>query len=281
MNDKKNTGPIRDQELLGLLKPIRNTGTMEPNNQERAFRNTAADIRQFNEITKESTVQGLLSSTDQFLLRGFGALQITEIFLLRDSKGKVQLLAKCKCRCGNIITTPLRDVIKGAVTNCGCITPIPKSSLKNTTVYQSQNANNWSTTVDGIQWLGKRYTWFVTFLDNPQKQLNRYVDTAAEALTLRRNAEVEYYGASPIDQYYEVMLQELEEIERVYIKKHPPTVQGIFYRKETGRWTTRLWNGGKLIINQSYKTREEAVQARYEAEVKAYGKAMMPKRFYV
>lgn len=281
MNDKKNTGPIQDQELLGLLKPIRNTGGREPCNEETAFRDAAADIRQFNEIVKESTVHGLLSSTDQFLLRGFGALQITEIFLRRDPKGEVQLLAKCKCRCGNMITTPLRDVIKGSVTNCGCITPIPKPSLKNTTVYQSQSANNWSTTVDGIQWLGKRYTWFVTFLDNPQKQLHRYVDTAEEALALRRNAEIEYYGSSPIDQYFEVMLQELEGIERVYIKKHPPKIQGVFYRKETGRWVARLWNSGKLIINQSYDSREEAVQARYEAEVKAYGKALMPKRFYV
>ena len=77
------------------------------------------------------------------------------------------------------------------------------------------------------------------------------------------------------------MLQELEGIERVYIKKHPPKIQGVFYRKETGRWVARLWNSGKLIINQSYDSREEAVQARYEAEVKAYGKALMPKRFYV
>lgn len=281
MNNTRKTGPIQDEELLGLLKPIRNAGTPEPNQQERPSRDIAVDIRKFNEITKEKTVQGLLSSTDQFLQRGFGTLQITEIYLQRDPKGEVRLLAKCKCRCGNYLTTPLREVIKGTVTNCGCMVPIPKPALKNTTVYQSQSPNNWSTTVDGIQWLGKRYTWFVTFLDNPKKQLHRYVDTAAEALALRRNAEVEYYGASQIDQYYEAMLRELEGIEQVYIKKHPPKVQGVFYRKETDRWVTRLWNNGKLIINQSYETRKEAMQARYEAEVKAYGRSVLPKRFYV
>ena len=86
MNKTINTGPIQDEELLGLLKPIRKTGTVEPNPQERSSRDTSEDIRTFNEIIKENTVQGLLISTDQFLQRGFGALQIIEIYLRPASR---------------------------------------------------------------------------------------------------------------------------------------------------------------------------------------------------
>lgn len=64
----------------------------------------------------------------------------------------------------------------------------------------------------------------------------RYVETAEEALAIRRAAEVDYYGSSPIDQYYDLMLKELKQIERIYLQKHPPKVQGISYQKTTGKW---------------------------------------------
>lgn len=281
MKNPKRTGPILDEEIQGLFKPILISRSLKADSEVYKFaRDTKADIQAFNQAIREKTVYGLLSSTDQFLHRGFGTLHLSEIFLSRSANGNIQLMTKCKCRCGNYLTVPLREVINGNVMSCGCITPIPKSVLKSTTVYQSQSVNNWSTTVDGIQWLGKRYTWFVSFLDNPKNPLMRYVETAEEALAIRRAAEVDYYGSSPIDQYYDLMLKELKQIERIYLQKHPPKVQGISYQKTTGKWVARLSNENKIVFNQSFPTREEAVQARYDAEIKTYGQPLMPKKYY-
>lgn len=282
MKKSKEKGPILDEEIQGLFKPISKSRSSPMDLETYRFaRDTKADIQAFNKAIREKTVYNLLSSTDQFLYRRFGALYLSEIFLSRSANGNIQLMAKCKCRCGNYLTVPLREVINGNVMSCGCITPIPKSVLKNTTVYQSQNANRWATTVDGIQWLGTRYIWFVSFLDDPRRPLMRYVETVEEALAIRRAAEVDYYGSSPIDQYYDIMLKELKQIENIYLQKHPPKVQGISYQKATGKWIARLSKDNKMLFNQSFPTREEAVQARYNAEVKTYGQSLMPKKYYV
>ena len=139
MQNPKRTGPILDEEIQGLFKPIPISRSLKTDSETYKFaRDTKADIQAFNKAIREKTVYGLLSSTDQFLHRGFGMLHLSEIFLSRSANGNIQLMAKCKCRCGNYLTVPLREVINGNVMSCGCITPIPKSVLKSTTVYQSQ-----------------------------------------------------------------------------------------------------------------------------------------------
>lgn len=272
--------PILNSEISGCIRPIEITEPFSlPNGT--CYRDIEEDIRKFNALSLQTTVAGLLHESALFLFRQFGWLTIQEIYLSRNPGKTPELIAKSRCRCGNIVTAPLRMLIDGSLNDCGCTTPLPKQEANKIIVYQSERPIRWTTTVDGIQWFGSRYIWFVTLTVGQRCFVRKYADTAKEALEIRRDAERQYFGRSIIDQYYEIMLAELEELEQIYVRRHPPEVPGISWDKTEKRWIARLWYRGKWILNKSFKTRKEAAKARYEAEVRYLGESTMPERYYV
>lgn len=272
---------IPDQEVAGVLKPIR-TSAPFTNVKDRNFRNINDDIQTFNEIAKNGkTVSDILAMSSVFLHRPFGYLKIQEIFIRRRPGEKPELIAKCGCSCGNDIFTPLRALADGNLINCGCRTPLPKQYARNIAVFQSESPTRWTTTVDGIQWFGNRYMWFVTLFVRGICVLREYTPDSREALRIRKEAELKYYGQSEVSRYESMMLYELEQFRLTYLAKRPPKVEGIYYNTGEKVWNARLWHDRNLVFDKTFKTREEAVKARLRAERKFYGAPIMAEQYYV
>lgn len=272
--------PIKDAEIAGCIKPLSTAGPfLTP--EGTCYRDIEADIQKYNSLSLLTTVMDLLHESELFLHRQFGRLTIREIYLRRETGQPPQLMAKSRCSCGNTVISPLHLLIDGSLVDCGCSTPLPDGAENQIIVYQSEAPTRWTTTVDGIQWFGNRYVWFVSLTIGQECLLQKYADSAKEALDLRRDAERKYFGKSIIDQYYDLMLAELEDLERHYVRQHPPKVQGVSWNKADKRWIARLEYEHKWILNKSFKDRKSAVKARLEAEKKYFGKSLMPERYYV
>ena len=278
--ENKTLCPIQDTELTGCIRPISLAGPFFiPKGA--CYRDIELDIKAYNALSLQTTVSGLLRESDFFLNRQFGQLTVREIYLRRKANQTPALIAKSRCQCGNTVTAPLHLLIDGSLIDCGCMTPPPTECGEQIAVYQSESPTRWTTTVDGIQWLGSRYLWFVSLTIGQNCLLRKYAETAKEALEIRREAELKYFGRSIIDQYYDIMLAELEELERAYVKRHPPKIQGVFWDRLDKRWVAHMLYNYKWVLRKSFKDRASAVKARYEAEKRYYGESLMPKRYYV
>lgn len=270
---------IPDREVAGSLKAIRTQGPFAPP-KDRNYRDIENDIAVFNEMARSGeTVGGILSQSCFFLHRKFGYLETSEIFMRKRKGEKPELIAKAGCSCRNAVTAPLGALVDGSLTDCGCRTPLPQTYSDGITVFQSEAPTRWTTTVDGIQWFGNRYLWFVTLFVRSACVLREFEADTRTALRLRRDAERRYYGRSVIDRYEDAMLFELEQYRLAYIAKHPPRVEGIYLIGN--RWNTRLRHRNKLVFNKSFGMREEAVKARLGAERKYYGTPIMAEKYYV
>lgn len=272
---------ISDNEVVGSLKPIskRAAGSTP---ESRSYRDTKHDISVFNDMVKTcKTVQAVLAKSSYFLNQKFGHLTSREIYMRKIRDGKPELISKCQCSCGNDVTTPLSALVDGSLTNCGCRTPLPKKYANNTTVIQSDEPTRWTTTVDGIQWFGNRYMWFVTLFVNGICVLREYTSNTKEALRIRKEAEIKYYGYSPIERYENAMYFELEQFKRAYMAKCPPKVEGIYYNKIEKLWNAKLRKNGKFVYDKYFDTREQAVKARLAAERRYYGAPLMALEYYV
>ena len=49
-------------------------------------------------------------------------------------------------------------------------------------------------------------------------------------------------------------------------------VRGVYFRNDTNKWTVSIHLSGKKIALGCYQTKEDAIKARKEAEIKYYGK---------
>jgi len=277
----KQKAVISDSDLAGSLKVIRTTGPFD-NPKDRNYRDIGRDIKSFNTMARTSkTVASVLSHSREFLQRRFGHLTVQEIFIRQKKNEKPELIVKCSCSCGNDVQTPLRSVIDGSLIDCGCRTPLPKKYSSSITVAQSEEPTRWTTTVDGIQWFGNRYMWFVTLFVNGLCVFREYTADSKEALRLRKEAELKYYGYSDVARYENIMLFELEQFRKSYIAKRPPKVEGIYYNKTEKLWNARLRHDRRLVYNENFETREEAVKARLKAERRTYGSPLMAEQYYV
>ena len=272
---------IPDSELTGTLKQIRSVGPHTAP-EDRNYRDIEHDIKLFNNMVKTcNTVGSVLYQSSIFIQRRFGNLLALEVFVRKHLEKNLELIVKCCCKCGNDITAPLRSVIDGSLIDCGCRTPLPKKYKKHITIFPSEEPTRWTTTVDGIQWFGERYMWFVTLFVRGECVLRQYTASSKEALRIRKEAELKYYGYSDIDKYESVMLYELEQFRRAYIAKRPPKVEGIYYNATEKLWNARLRHDRKLVYNKSFETREEAVKARLGAERRFYEGGMMMRKSYL
>ena len=277
----KDKSTISDRELAGTLKQIRVFGPYS-DPKDRNFRDIERDIEMFNIMAKTGkSVGSILSQSSVFLQRRFGNLLVQEVYIQKFQDKKPELIVKCRCKCRNGLTTPLRSVVDGNLIDCGCNTPIPKKYKNSITVFPSEEPTRWTTTVDGIQWYGNRYMWFITLFVRGECVFRKYTADSKEALRIRKEAELKYYGYSDIDKYESAMLFELEQFRRSYIAKRPPKVEGIYYNTTEKLWNTQLRHDRKLVYNKYFKTREEAVKARLIAERRFYGTPIMAEQYYV
>jgi hypothetical protein len=272
---------ILDEEIAASFKRIYGSAN-GITTENRSYRNIKKDVRQYNRIIKTcKTVSDLLVGTNCYSHQRFGFLAVNEVFLQKTKETRPELIAKCQCSCGNIVTAPLPALVDGSLIDCGCRAPLPPKYSARITVYQSETPIRWTTTVDGIQWLGNRYMWFVTLYDGSKCVLRKYTSKAEEALQLRKEAELKYFGRSDIRKYEEILLYELEQFRLAYIAKNPPKVEGIYYNKTEKLWNAKLRLHGEFVFDRSYKTREEAVGARLRAERQYFGEPLMAEEYYV
>ncbi|NDO37781.1 hypothetical protein [Anaerotruncus colihominis] len=271
---------LREEEVVGRLKPITSWGLSSDQNGV-CFRNIEADIQKYNDLIGKESIGEILRKGNDFLQRQFGLLITQEIFLEKSPAKGIFLLAKSKCSCGNTLVSPLNLLVSGRLTDCGCRTPLPAKDAAAITVYPSETPTCWTTTVDGIQWLGPRYRWFVTFFDRNVCVLRKYTADTKEALKLRRDAERKYYGQSVIDQYSELMYLELEQMRRSYIASHPPKIEGVYWDKSVHRWNVRFWHKGRgeFVVNKFFKNRDDAITERFRIEKLYYGTTLIPERY--
>lgn len=268
---------IPDSEICGKLAAIDVKSCFS--GLETGFREVERDIQRYNEIVTEKTGSDILRKSNPFLQRRFANLLVCEVFLRSRPQEQLELLCKSRCKCGNLVVAPLKALVEGSLTNCGCKAPLPQTEYpKSICVYPSEQPTRWTTTVDGIQWLGRRYLWFVSLFVEGICVVQEYTEDTGKALQIRRDAEHRYYGHSNIDQYEDAMYMELEQLRRAYLARHPPKVEGIY--KLGNLWNARLRHQNKLVVNESFRARGAAVQARLQAEKKYLGAPIMAEKYY-
>ncbi len=261
----------KETESPGWIKPI---GKVNPKawimKRDIAFYNSLNDLE----------VHRFLDEICKYSGRKFGSIIVKEaMWSHKEGETTGDLIGKCQCTCGNIVVTPMRLLLSGRLTNCGCKTPLPAEVKKEVRVYESESYTKWATTVEGIMWYGNRLMWAVARNFDGYWAPMYMTESVQEALQMRMDLEKKYWGESLIEQYYEPMLKELQQIEKVYLKKHPPKIEGVTRMRD--RWQVRLWVRGELVMSEYRKTREEALQLRYDAEVKYYGESFLPRKYYV
>lgn len=225
-------------------------------------------------------VSGLLKNGRAFCGRKFNSITVIEVMWShKEGETNGELIAKCRCNCGNILLVPLRLLLNGDLTDCGCRTPLRPEIKDLVRVHESESYTPWATTVEGIMWYGVRLMWAVSRNFGGRSAPMYMTDSAEDALQMRMKLEKENWGESLIEKYYAPMLKELQSIEHLYLKKHPPKIEGISYIR--GLWQVRLWVKGELVMTKYCRTRKEAVRLRYNAEKKFYGESLIPEKYYV
>ena len=270
---------IHEEEVVGHLAPIPAARPI-PIRENSGFRDIASDIQTYNELTKQQSIPEILQMGNSFLRRQFGAIFLDELYLEKQPQKEILLKAKGHCRCGNTLVLPLHLLVDGSITDCGCQTPFPKEYEPMISVRPSEAPTRWTTTVDGIQWLGARYQWLVTLFVRNMCVVRKFTADTKEALIIRRDAERKYYGKSVVDQYYDLMYLELEQLRRSYIAEHPPKISGVSWDKTEGVWKARFTRQGRFIINKSFKSRKDAVAERLRIEKKYYGETLIPECYH-
>ena len=171
------------------------------------------------------------------------------------SKSK-EIIWLCECECGKTVKVIASKLRSGRKTSCGCKT----------------NARDLS---------GKRYGKLVVIGDTGKRTSagNRIllcrnengIITEHSTSTLGSGKATGWTGSKEHSEKLRgdvIETTRIRSLEKKVGKNSSTGIKGVIYDKKHNTWRTSLTFKGKKIINKRFKTKEEAVKARQEAEEK-------------
>lgn len=199
--------------------------------------------------------------------------KLTVVSKVEHKTGR-RTLWNCKCECGNTCKVSIANLRNGHTRSCGCM--LKESNTRHghwgTRVYQiyyamkqrcynPNNAAYWDYGERGIticdEWLNDFESFYKWSIENGYSD-----DLTIDRIDPQGNYEPS--NCRWADRYTQGYNQ------RKSTKNTSGTV-GVSKRKDTGKYQAYITKNGKTIKLGSYKTIEEAIQARKEAEIKYYG----------
>lgn len=162
-----------------------------------------------------------------------------------------ETFAHCICDCGNEKEARLADIKRAKNPSCGCaITAHAKKMVNDSqegtrrgSLVRGTRKNSYSG-VTGVSWNSKRCQFEAYISAEGKKKLHLgWFDNKEDAIKARKEAENKYYG--PL----------IEEIE----------ISGV-HKLQNGKWRAVIRENLKTKSLGVFETREEAVEARKEAE---------------
>lgn len=158
---------------------------------------------------------------------------------------------ECKCECGNTTYVKTSSLLYGNTKSCGCeITAHAKKMVNDSqegtrrgSLVRGTRKNSYSG-VTGVSWNSKRCQFEAYISAEGKKKLHLgWFDNKEDAVKARKEAEKKYYD--PL----------IEEIE----------ISGV-HKLQNGKWRAVIRENLKTKSLGVFETREEAVEARKEAE---------------
>ena len=199
----------------------------------------------------------------------------------RNSKGKI--LWKCKCNCGNETIVIGENLKSGATQSCGCYRKeievvasvthgLSHSNGKINRLYsiwidmkkRCNNTKNKEYKNYGGRGIKVCQEWASEYMAFHEWAIN---NGYSKELTLDRIDVNKDYG--PENCKWSTWLEQGRN--KRLSPKNTTGVSGVTWKKDRNLYTVRIGVGGKRVFVGEYKTLDDAVKARREAELKYWG----------
>ena len=211
-----------------------------------------------------------------------------KVISLPYKKGK-NWYAKCECTCGNIAEIQIGNLFRGHTRSCGCL--LTERKKFNTYDLTGDYGVGYTNNIDFTDPECKRNYYYFDLEDyNKIKDYywlfdkNGYLYTrntpGRKNLTMHRlimdcpiELEVDHIKHHNFDNRKKELriCTHLQNMQNKNIKNKSSEVQGVYYDKINKRWVAFLTIQKEYKLLKSFKTFEEAVAARKEAEDKYFG----------
>lgn len=127
--------------------------------------------------------------------------------------------------------------------------------------------------VTGVQWFKGHRRWVAQIAISGKRIVIGYFDTLLAAREARLAAEVKYFGAvrtaNQIDYDRVAKVTKEHVVERVKIPcTNKSGYVGVFWLTVCGKWLAYLTHNKKTFFRRQFATKEEAIEARKQAEIR-------------
>lgn len=224
---------------------------------------------------------------------------IKEIDPYISPKGKKlrKFLCECECKDKNKVEVLLRSLESGHTKSCGCLlSETAKGKIKNLTE-SNKKTNKYILDKENNRYIGltskgkefyfdiedydmvSKYYWsidpstgYVRAWDSKAKKqikLHRFIMN-----TNNSNEKIDHKNRAKNDNTRNNLrfCSQAENTRNISKKKNNKSgFTGVLWKKDRGRWVAHITYNSKRIYLGSFKTKEEAAQARLEAEKKYFG----------
>ena len=203
----------------------------------------------------------------------FGKLTVIE----RNGRIGTYVMWKCQCDCGNIVNVRSSHLLSGHTTSCGCYKKVVN---KKPNEYDLSNDYGICFFNNGGFFIFdkedyekiKDYTWCKKdngyVINSKMERLHRII------MNCPNDKVIDHINHNPLDNR-KSNLRICSQMENSYNMPIPSNnksgCRGVGYDKSCKLWKAKIQYNRKLIYLGGFKTKEEAVRARKEAERKYYG----------
>lgn len=197
---------------------------------------------------------------------------------------------KCRCDCGNEITTRGTNLTSGATKSCGCLNLENVRSekkrklniyyIKGETVYVELSNTKETMVCDLEDWEKlKNCTWHKgktgyaetsNVMRNERQRIRKF---HIEIMGKREGFVIDHINRNSLDNRknnLRFVSQHANTTNQRIRKTNTSGITGVFKRRDTGKWSAGIMVDGRAIRLGCYNTKEEAAEARRKGEEKYF-----------
>lgn len=223
----------------------------------------------------------------------FNRLIVLDEWYDKESK---QTMCKCKCDCGNFVTTRKSSLKNNHAKSCGCH---KIDRMKKENFYNLDGEYGIGYTAKGEEFYFdledydkvKDYCWYISksgyvCTNNLKKEKPKTIKIqniimGIDTSRLTEDKIVDHINRDTLNNRKEnlrICSKKENCINKSKFKNNTSGIIGVYYKKEYKKWYSIIRNNGKQQQSPYFKNKEDAIIYRLNDEYKIYGKDFAPQR---